>query len=180
LLKKQFGAEEAMTSRCKNNPGRRDENKRDGNKWDANLSTGVHLLDEQHQALFECLNDLEKATKQQAMLATFHAMEQLSRYIRDHFSVEERLMKLCGYPWLVEHVQEHRSFSDKLFELRKSYLDHDISAGLIDFLRDWLERHVTQTDMAYVPYLQAETDTDQCSCAQPPASAARSLSLLEW
>lgn len=159
-----------MRDCCENFPG----------EWNASLSTGVHLLDEQHQALFECLNDLEKATRQQAILATFHAMEKLGRYIRDHFSAEERLMKTCGYPWLVEHMQEHRSFSDKLFELRKSYLDHDISADLIDFLRDWLERHVAQTDMDYVPYLQVETGQSECNYAQPLASGARTLSLLEW
>ncbi|MBI5921313.1 MAG: hemerythrin family protein [Betaproteobacteria bacterium] len=147
--------------------------------WDAGLSTGVRVLDEQHQALFACLNDLEKAATQQAMLATFHAMEQLSRYIRDHFSAEERLMKMYGYPWLAEHMQEHRSFSDKLFELRKDYLDHDISADLIDFLRDWLERHVAQTDMDYVPYLHGEAAQRECACAPGAEAGARTLCLLE-
>lgn len=159
-----------MTKRSDNTPG----------KWDESLSTGVSLLDEQHQALFDCLNDLEKATKQQAMLATFHAMEKLGRYVKDHFSAEERLMKQCGYPWLTEHLQEHRSFSDKLFELRKCYLDHDISADLIAFLREWLERHVARTDMDYVPYLQVDTRHLAGDPASAPEAGVRMVSLLEW
>ena len=151
-----------------------------GSAWDARLSTGVSLLDEQHIALFDCLQYLERATAQKAMLATFHAMEQLSRYVRDHFSAEEHLMKVSCYPGLAEHVNEHRVFCDKLFELRKTYLDHDISSDLIDFLRAWLEQHVAQTDMAYVPYLKGHrVDADACA-ALAPTPAGRPQDPLEW
>ena len=149
-------------------------------KRDGKLSTGVRLLDDQHTALFECLHDLEIATAQRAMLATFHAMEQLSRYVRDHFSAEERLMKMHGYPGLTEHVQEHRSFSDKLFELRKIYVDQDISSDLIDFLRDWLEHHVAHIDMAYVPYLQVDAAPVDLALLPASARTAKPLNLLEW
>lgn len=155
-----------------------DQFEKSAGKWAASLSTGVRLLDEQHMALFDCLQNLERAAAQKAMLATFHAMEQLSRYVKDHFSAEERLMKMYGYPGLPEHMQEHRSFCDKLFELRKVYLDHDISADLIELLRDWLEDHVAHIDMAYVPYFKAEKPLAEL--VPMPAAAARPLNLLEW
>lgn len=151
-----------------------------GSVWDAKLSTGVRLLDEQHVALFDCLQYLERATAQKAMLATFHAMEQLSRYVKDHFSAEEHLMKINRYPGLAEHVKEHRQFCDKLFELRKTYLDHDISLDLIDFLRAWLEQHVAQTDMAYVPYLDAGQSRDAAAISSGAPGQGRSHHSLEW
>ena len=39
--------------------------------WDATLSTGVSSLDDQHKALFECLNMLEGATLEKEHAADF-------------------------------------------------------------------------------------------------------------
>ena len=121
--------------------------------WSQDLATGVPSIDQQHQALFLCVGELERAAGERTMLSTFHAMEQLSRYAREHFAEEERLMRLHSFPDLAEHIAEHRQFSHQLFELRRIYLDHDISAELIAMLRTWLEDHVQRTDMEYVPYL---------------------------
>ena len=121
--------------------------------WSEDLATGVPVIDQQHQALFLCVSELERAAKERTMLSTCHAMEQLSRYAREHFTEEERLMRLHSYPDIEEHMAEHRQFSHHLFELRRIYLDHDISSELIAMLRNWLENHVLKTDMDYVPYL---------------------------
>lgn len=129
-------------------------------EWDTTLSTGVSSIDTQHKALFDCLNLLEGAALERNMLRTFHVMEQLSGYVHNHFAEEEFLMRTHGYPGLPDHVKEHRSFTNKLFQLRKTYLDRDISAELIVLLREWLAQHITQTDMQYVPYLTADRRLD--------------------
>jgi hemerythrin len=123
--------------------------------WSGKLSTGVPALDQQHQAIFRCLSELEKAVGDKTMLSTIHAMEQLRSYTHEHFAEEERLMALVGYPDIDTHIVAHRDFRRRLFELRRTYLDHDISAELILMLRDWLARHIAGTDMEYVPYLAA-------------------------
>ena len=124
--------------------------------WDTSLSTGVSALDDQHKALFDCLDMLAGAALERSMLRTFHVMEQLNSYVHHHFAEEEFLMRTHGYPGLPDHIKEHRSFTNKLFQLRKTYLDRDISADLIVLLRQWLVQHVAQTDMQYVPYLTAD------------------------
>jgi len=126
--------------------------------WSDDLATGVPTLDRQHQALFLCVAELERAAGERTMLSTCHAMEQLSRHARQHFAEEERLMRMNSYPDLEEHIEEHHDFSHRLFELRRSYLDHDISTDLITHLRAWLKDHVQKTDMDYVPYLAMRTD----------------------
>ena len=122
--------------------------------WSEDFVTGVPALDEQHQALFRCVVELEQAAGERTMLSTCHALAQLSRYAREHFADEERLMREHGYPGIDSHIAAHRDFSHRLFELRRAYLDEDISSELIALLRAWLRFHVTTTDMDYVPYLR--------------------------
>ncbi|MDD5250063.1 MAG: bacteriohemerythrin [Rhodocyclaceae bacterium] len=128
--------------------------------WDAAISTGVASLDEQHRSLFECLNLLEEAAVERSMLRTFHVMEQLSNYVHSHFAEEEFLMRMHDFPGLAGHMREHRSFTNRLHQLRKIYLDRDISRDLVVMLREWLTHHVAQTDMEYVPYLTAARRLD--------------------
>ena len=77
-----------------------------------------------------------------------------------HFAEEEFLMRMHDYPGLPDHIKEHRSFTNKLFQLRKTYLDRDISSDLIVLLKEWLMQHVSKTDMQYVPYLTADRRLD--------------------
>ena len=139
--------------------------------WSEELATGVPTLDEQHQALFHCVAELERATIEGTMLSTFHALGQLRRYTLEHFREEERLMRLANYPDIDTHIAEHRDFSQRLFELGRSFLDHDLSAELIMLLHDWLARHVVDTDMGYVPYLAVRRAIACGSKAELGASA---------
>jgi hemerythrin len=77
----------------------------------------------------------------------------LSHYVREHFTVEESLMKSAGYPGLAAHLAEHAVFRAKLKELQLKSVGQDISQEAVEFLRDWLGDHITCVDMAYVPYL---------------------------
>lgn len=122
-------------------------------QWTAALSTGVASLDAQHRNLFECLSLLEQAAAERSMLRTFYVLEQLSNYAHTHFSEEEFLMRVHQYPGVGDHMREHRSFTNRLHELRKIYLDRDISVELVTMLKDWLTHHVSKVDMDYVPYL---------------------------
>lgn len=122
-------------------------------QWTAALFTGVASLDQQHRTLFDCLSLLEQATAERSMLRTFYVLEQLSNYAHTHFSEEEFLMRVHEYPGVGDHMREHRSFTNRLHELRKIYLDRDISVELVTMLKDWLTHHVSQVDMEYVPYL---------------------------
>lgn len=121
--------------------------------WDASLSTGVTTLDDQHKALFQCVELLAQAASEHSMLRTFYVMEQLSHYVHMHFAEEEFRMRVHGFPGLVDHIREHRTFTNRLHELRRIYLDRDISVDLVEMLKAWLTTHVAKADMEYVPYL---------------------------
>lgn len=130
-----------------------DQQKGDALQWSAALATGIASLDQQHRSLFDCLTVLEQVAAERSMLRTFYVLEQLSNYAHTHFAEEEYLMRVHDYPRIAEHVREHRSFSNRLHQLRKIYLDRDISVELVSMLKDWLKHHVSEVDMDYVPFL---------------------------
>lgn len=142
--------------------------------WSERLSTGVPTLDAQHREIFACLAELERAVGDKTMLSTIYAMEQLRSYVQVHFSEEERLMALAAYPGLSAHVAEHRAFRQRLLEMRRTYLDHDISEELVIMLREWLSQHVAGIDMDYVPYLRNQT---RITVSAPPAVFVSSQSI---
>jgi hemerythrin len=122
-------------------------------QWTEALSTGVPLLDEHHKAIFQWLDELESAAVEERRLFGAYAVTRLTHYVREHFMVEEALMKSAGYPGLAEHMAEHAVFRAKLKELQLKSVGQDISQEAVEFLRDWLGDHITCVDMAYVPYL---------------------------
>lgn len=122
-------------------------------QWTEALSTGVPLLDEHHRAIFQWLAELESAAIDERRLFGAYAVTRLAHFVREHFKVEEALMKAASYPGLADHIAEHDVFRAKLKELQMTSVGQDISQEAVEFLRDWLDDHVTRVDMAYVPYL---------------------------
>lgn len=123
-------------------------------KWTPALSTGVSALDEQHQQIFQWLAELESAAIDERTLFGVYAITRLNRYMREHFSEEEAMMKSAGYPDLARHMLEHAQFRAKLGELQIKSISQDISVDTVKFLQTWLTKHISKTDMAYVPYLK--------------------------
>lgn len=123
-------------------------------EWTPELSTGIAQLDEHHKEIFQWLAELESAAVEERTLFGVYALTRFKQYVREHFSVEEALMKSAGYPGLVEHLEEHAAFRAKLRELQRKAIGQDVSVEAVDFLKDWLTTHIAKTDMAYVPYLK--------------------------
>ncbi|MCK9379498.1 MAG: bacteriohemerythrin [Sulfuritalea sp.] len=123
-------------------------------EWNLALSTGVPLLDEHHQKIFEWLTELESAALDKRTLFSVYALVRLKHYTRDHFAAEEALMKSAGYPDLTRHMAEHAAFRARLGELQLKSIGQDISTDTVKLLSDWLTHHITKTDMAYVPYMK--------------------------
>lgn len=123
-------------------------------EWTPALSTGVALLDEQHKEIYQWLAELKSAADDERTLFGVYSLTRLKHYTRAHFAAEEALMKASGYPGLAEHSAEHAKFCARLNELQLKSIGQDISRDTVEFLTDWLTRHITRTDMAYVPYLK--------------------------
>lgn len=126
--------------------------------WQESYSVKVPELDQQHQCLVGMLNRLHDALRAGGdPAAAQKVVEELVLYTRHHFAAEERLMESCGYPELEEHRRKHRAMEAQVQTFRQQLAVGGISVQLklMTFLRDWLQKHILETDMRYSGHLSA-------------------------
>lgn len=126
--------------------------------WQDSFSVKVPELDQQHQRLVDMLNRLHDALRAGGNLAVAQkVVEELVLYTRHHFASEERLMESCGYAELEEHRRKHRAMEAQVQTFRQQLAAGGISVQLklMTFLRDWLQKHILETDMRYSGHLSA-------------------------
>ena len=122
--------------------------------WKDSLNIGVVEIDEQHKKLVGIINKLFDAMSQgkskEVLLAVFG---ELSNYVVTHFGLEEKYMKQFGYDNYEDHKQEHKFFIDKLNEFKIKYNNGSatLTLDLLNFLKDWLLKHILGTDRKYIP-----------------------------
>ena len=125
--------------------------------WSDEFSVGVSLFDRQHKKLVGMLNAAianPSATTRSEPVADILAG--MTRYALEHFKSEEDLMVAHGYPLLEEHRAQHEGFWKKLTELSMATTkgDDTVPRALLDFLQQWLTRHILQEDMQYKAFFQ--------------------------
>ncbi len=130
-------------------------------QWQAELSVGVEILDQDHRNLFSMLNELYDAVQSGIELAVLTSLlDRLAQYTQDHFQREEALMKACGYPDIAAHCDEHEQLAVKVSELQRRLAGSSLeflSLELLVLFKTWLASHIRVSDFQYKPYLVAWT-----------------------
>lgn len=121
--------------------------------WSTELyGTGIPIIDEEHQELFECINEIIRTigdTKTSS--ATLRKLEGI---VERHFSNEEEMFVATRYPQEKAHVSAHNMFRRKLREAIVSFdKDHILDVEFVEFLYTWLSRHIRGMDRAYVHFI---------------------------
>lgn len=141
--------------------------------WKDGFSVGIDQIDAQHKTLFGYIANLEKSVDnpddRQRWSAIHYAIVQLRDYTRIHFSIEECLMEILGYPGRTDHVQEHGRFVSFLADLeRRSITHNDITENeIVEFLRNWLLNHIAVSDQDYGRYFSRAKALAQAPIARP-------------
>ncbi|MCL5807711.1 MAG: hemerythrin, partial [Deltaproteobacteria bacterium] len=70
---------------------------------------------------------------------------------------EEKYFNQFKYPETDQHKQEHVAFSTKVDEFAKKFQNGQlgISIDLMDFLSNWLGKHIKGTDKKYSAFFNA-------------------------
>lgn len=126
--------------------------------WSDKLSVGVKSLDDQHIVLVQTLNELHAAMmKGQARVVTGPLLQKLVAYTRDHFATEEAAMAGVAYPALAQHRAQHRDLTKQVedYVTRFEKGDITVSVPLLNFLSDWLTKHIQGEDQLYGPWLNS-------------------------
>ncbi|WP_283149045.1 bacteriohemerythrin [Silvimonas soli] len=120
-------------------------------QWHEGLSVGIQEIDEQHKVLVNLLNELHVAIHQHhGRAASIATLERLADYTKIHFTVEESLMRILGYPDYENHKQHHEVLISDLESFQQRVAAGDaITFELLHFLRNWLTHHIQEGDQRY-------------------------------
>jgi hemerythrin len=123
------------------------------------LSVGVGKIDKEHQGLFALMNRLHDGMLAGRGNETLRpVLAELGQYTKVHFGNEEALLRLHGYPRLAEHLKLHEVFRSKVADLEMQVKAGTValSVSTLEFLRDWLSKHILGTDMQYKDFLASK------------------------
>ncbi|WP_373975010.1 bacteriohemerythrin [Chitinibacter sp. SCUT-21] len=123
-------------------------------EWNESLSVGIQEIDEQHKVLVNLLNELHDAIRHHhGRDASIEVLQRLADYTRIHFTVEESLMRILGYPEYEAHKAHHEDLISQMNDLQARLNKGEaVSFELLHFLRNWLTNHIMEGDQRYVEH----------------------------
>lgn len=127
--------------------------------WTDRYSVGIKEIDEQHKQLINMINELHEAMlAKQGKEALMTVLNKLANYCVSHFAMEEKLLSTHGYPEFADHKDKHVKMTTKVKALIADVQSgkSTISIEVMQFLRDWLDKHIMGTDKKYGPFLNSK------------------------
>ncbi len=125
--------------------------------WNKDLVLGLEPVDSQHKQLCDYINKLYKAMQENANARVLgDLLDKLTDYTATHFSDEEAIFSKSAYPNTKKHKELHGKFVAKLRDFKKQLLSGNaaLSIDLMEFLKDWLIRHIMGTDTQYLKFVK--------------------------
>jgi hemerythrin len=127
--------------------------------WDDKYATGIELIDEQHKALIEIINDLYLACTEDGFEnpdeAFRETLKRMVDYVRFHFGAEQKLLEHIKYPKFADHKTEHDTMVKNILEAAKEYNEGKrfVPNHFVRTLRDWVFSHIALADKLYAAYV---------------------------
>lgn len=125
-----------------------------GIEWKEAYNIGHADIDAQHQRLFELTNALAVANDLPSLRT---ALMQLYRHTREHFELEEALMRKLNYAGTLAHTTAHNQLLARL-----NAISQDVGQGRIDraaidqLMKDWAPGHVLADDALLAKFIAAQ------------------------
>ena len=125
--------------------------------WQAELDTGIDVIDQQHQRIVALLNQLDVATGRDDQAAV---LEELVDFTLSHVAFEEELLEESGYTFGPAHKRVHDMFVRRVGEYRMRFeAGEDITTELKSMLARWLFNHIRGDDKSYSKHVRHYLDT---------------------
>jgi hemerythrin len=124
-------------------------------QWNDSLSVNVTEIDKQHQKLVGMINELDDALHQgKGRDALGKIINGLIIYTGTHFKTEEKYFDQFGYPEADSHEKEHLDFVAKVSDFKSGFekAKFGLSIEVMNFLSDWLQKHIKGVDKKYGPF----------------------------
>lgn len=127
--------------------------------WNEKFNVGVAFADVQHKQLVDIINRLLHAlVKSEGRQVISRTADELIRYARAHFAVEENVLQSCGYPDFLAHHAEHEVLAYAVLEFYQTLMGKEAGMTLhaAAFLKKWMTREILDTDMKFAPFLKGK------------------------
>jgi two-component system cell cycle response regulator len=119
--------------------------------WNDGLNIGVKEIDDDHKKLLNIINSLSLAiSNNETNNIIDNIFNELKEYTKVHFKREESFLINCNYPRIKEHIHEHKTFIEKIPELKTKLtnsLNTEYAQEVSYFLTDWLFNHIIEEDI---------------------------------
>ncbi len=125
--------------------------------WGDKLKIGITPIDEQHKDLVNMINELHRAMKMKiGAKEAGQILTRLADYTVYHFENEQNLFEIHQYPNRDAHKEYHDKLVAQVLEFKMEFEEGRaaLSMELMQFLTDWLQDHIMETDKAYVPFFK--------------------------
>ena len=125
--------------------------------WSPNLETGVSKFDQQHKALVGMVNELHNAMMERKGKEVLgKILDRLVSYTASHFKDEEKAFEKYNYAEKLQHKKEHDDLTAKALDIQGKFNKGEavITIEVMNFLKDWLNKHIVGTDKKYGPTLK--------------------------
>lgn len=121
-------------------------------EWSEKYSTGVEIFDNEHKILVSIINRLNRAMEEgKGGNIISDIVNELVDYTGTHFRHEEQLMEKFGYETYQDHKKIHVDFVNQVLKVKNDIATGrvTVSTDLMEFLKDWLLKHIMGTDKEY-------------------------------
>jgi hemerythrin len=128
-------------------------------QWNDRMSVGIEQFDDDHKKLVSMLNNLfdgMQSGKAKDVLGPI--LDELVAYTKTHFAREEEAMAKLGYQEFASHKREHDDLTQQVIDVQTKFhkdLTASLSMEVMNFLKNWLVKHIQGTDRKYTPFFQA-------------------------
>jgi hemerythrin-like metal-binding protein len=125
--------------------------------WRDAFNTGYPRVDVQHKYLVKLINELfDTLGVKNSEPKLIQILNELYAYTKEHFSLEEAIMREYGYKNYNLHKIEHTDFVCRLNDFKGKLKSGDakINLDLLNFLKDWLMNHILKSDKATFKEIQ--------------------------
>jgi len=140
-------------------------------KWSNTFSCGIESIDEENKKLIIMVNDMflhETGSEEEEKNYFAGILEKLTKYIKTHFALEEKILKAANFKGYTRHKHIHDRFILDLVETIE-----DFNSGrrvslyhFTRFLKDWIFSHIAIMDKQNFEYIKrlsvCRSDIIQC------------------
>jgi putative two-component system hydrogenase maturation factor HypX/HoxX len=114
--------------------------------WQDYYQTGDDLVDSQHKDLFVLADLLVSSISREELIKN---SQLIYEHVKEHFRVEEKLMKKSGFRNYKGHIREHNVMLEKLADIDQKITNDKWKPSEIEEFMDKWGKHIIHSDMAF-------------------------------